>query len=74
MVLNVEQTLFNLFLAALFSILGFVLLFLGYRVFDWLTPEDIRTKIFQDGNVAAAIMAGAFIIAIAIIVAASIHG
>ena len=74
MVLNVEQTLFNLFLAALFSILGFVLLFLGYRVLDWLTPEDIRTKIFQDGNVAAAIMAGAFIIAIAIIVAASIHG
>ncbi len=74
MALNVEQMLFNLFLAALFSALGFVLLFAGYRIFDALTPADIRAKIFDDGNVAAAVMAGAFIIAIAIIVAASIHG
>jgi uncharacterized membrane protein YjfL (UPF0719 family) len=74
MTLNVEQTLFNLLLAALFSVLGFILLFAGYRIFDALTPEDIRAKIFDEGNVAAAVMAGAFIIAIAIIVAASING
>lgn len=74
MTLNVEQTLFNLFLAALFSILGFILLFAGYRIFDWLTPEDIRAKIFDEGNVAAAVLTGAFILAIAIVIAASIHG
>ena len=74
MVLNIEQTLFNLFLAALFSILGFLLLYLGYRVFDWLTAADIRQKIFEEGNVAAGIFMGAFIIAIAVVIAASIHG
>lgn len=74
MTLNVEQTLFNLLLAAIFSILGFVLLFIGYRVFDRLTPADMGRKIFEEGNVAAAVMAGAFIIGLSIIVAASIHG
>ncbi len=74
MTLNVEQTLFNLLLAAIFSILGFVLLFIGYKVFDALTPTDLGAKIFEEGNVAAAVMAGAFILGIAIVVAASIHG
>jgi uncharacterized membrane protein YjfL (UPF0719 family) len=74
MVLNVEQTLFNLLLAALFSVLGFALLFFGYRILDAIEPADIRRKIFEEGNVAAGVFTGAFIIAIALIVAASIHG
>ena len=74
MTLNVEQVFLNLFLAALFSILGFALLFAGYRVLDALTPEHLSNRIFQDGNVAAAIVAGSFVIGIALIVAASIHG
>ena len=74
MTLNVEQMFLNLFLAAVFSILGFVLLFVGYRVLDALTPEHLSNRIFQDGNVAAAIVAGSFVIGIALIVAASIHG
>jgi putative membrane protein len=72
--LNVEQTLFNLLLAAIFSILGFILLFIGYRVWDALTPDNLGQEIFDKGNVAAAVLTGAFIIAIAIIVAASIRG
>jgi uncharacterized membrane protein YjfL (UPF0719 family) len=74
MALNVEQLLFNMLLAAIFSILGFALLFVGYRVFDALTPLDLGHKIFDEGNVAAAVMAGAFILGLAIVVAASIHG
>ena len=74
MTLNVEQVFLNLFLAAIFSILGFALLFAGYRVLDALTPEHLGNRIFQDGNVAAAILAGSFVIGIALIVAASIHG
>lgn len=74
MVLNVEQMLFNLLLAAIFSVLGFVLLFLGYRIFDTLTPTNLGRRIFEEGNVAAAIMAGAFVIGLALIVSASIQG
>lgn len=74
MSLNVEQLWFNLLLAAIFSVLGFVLLFIGYKVLDWLTPEDLSGKIFRDGNVAAAVLAGSFVIGISIVVAASIHG
>ena len=74
MTLNVEQVFLNLFLAAIFSILGFALLFAGYRVLDALTPEHLGNRIFQDGNVAAAILAGSFVIGIALIVAASIQG
>jgi putative membrane protein len=72
--LNIEQLLFNLLLAAIFSVLGFVLLFLGYRVFDAMTPMNLGHKIFDEGNVAAAIMAGAFVLGLALIVSASISG
>lgn len=74
MALNFEQVLLNLLLAVIFSALGFVLLFLGYRVFDALTPMNLGHKIFDEGNVAAAVMAGAFVLGIALIVSASISG
>lgn len=74
MAINVEQLLFNLLLATVFSALGFVLLFVGYRVLDALTPTHMGNKIFEEGNVAVAILAGAFVIGLAIIIAASIGG
>lgn len=68
------KTLQDVALAALFSALGFILLFLGYRVFDWLTPTDLNKDIFEKGNMAAAVLAGAFVLALAIVVAAAIVG
>jgi len=67
-----ENIVNSAFLSALFALLGFVLLFVGYMAFDALTPTKISTKIFEEGNVASAIMAGAFIIGLAIVVAAAI--
>ena len=74
MAINVEQMLLNLVLAAVFSVLGFVLLFVGYRLLDALTPTDMARKIFEEGNVAVSILAGAFVIGLAIVIGASIHG
>lgn len=74
MALNLEQLLLNLLLAVIFSVLGFLLLFAGYRLFDAFTPMDLGRKIFDEGNVAAAVMAGAFVLGIALIVSASISG
>ncbi len=57
-----------------YAILGMILLFFGYRVFDWMTPTDLQEKIFKDGNVAVAILSGAFIIGLAIVILGAIHG
>ncbi len=73
MSLNLEQLGLNILLAMIFSVLGFVLLFVGYRMFDAVTPGNLSRRIFDEGNVAAAIMAGAFVIAVSIVIAASIH-
>ncbi len=73
MSLNLEQLGLNILLATVFSVLGFVLLFVGYRMFDAVTPGNLSRRIFDEGNVAAAIMAGAFVIAVSIVIAASIH-
>lgn len=67
-----ENALPNAVLSVVFAILGFVLLFAGWRVFDALTPAQLGQKIFEEGNVASAVFAGAFIIGLAIVVAAAI--
>ena len=67
-----EQTLSSILLSVLFALLGFVLLFVGYRVFDTLVPADLNKRIFEDGNLAAAVVVGAFIIGLAMIVANAI--
>ena len=70
--MTLDKTVSDVLLSILFAILGFILLFAGYRVFDWLTPTDLNDDIFRKGNVAAAVFAGAFVIALAIIVRAAI--
>ena len=68
-----DQALGNMALSIVFSVLGFILLFLGFKVFDWLTPADLSKKIFEDGNMAAALVMAAFILALAQVVAAAIN-
>jgi uncharacterized membrane protein YjfL (UPF0719 family) len=55
------------------ALLVYILLFIGYRGFDALTPTDLNKRIFEDGNVAAAILAGAFVLGLAVIVAMAIN-
>lgn len=60
--------------STIYALLGMVLLFVGYRVFDWMTPSDMQKKIFEDGNLAVGVLAGAFIIGLAIVILSGIHG
>ena len=63
-----------LFLSSIvYAVLGGGLLLVAYKVFDWTTPLDLSHKIFEENNSAAAIMAGAFLIALALIISAAIH-
>jgi uncharacterized membrane protein YjfL (UPF0719 family) len=51
-----------------------VLLYIGYKVFDLVTPTDMQKKIFEEGNTAVAITVGAFIIGLAIVILGAIRG
>ena len=63
-----------LVLSVVYAALGMVLLYLGYRIFDRLTPTDLQEDIFKNGNVAVAIVVGAFILGLAFVIGAAIHG
>ncbi|MFY7664724.1 DUF350 domain-containing protein [Flavobacterium sp.] len=57
-----------------FSIIGIVIMILGYFLIEKITPENTWKQIVHEKNTAVAIVLGAFIIAIAMIVSAAIHG
>jgi len=65
------NTLWEAALAStIFGLIGIVLAIVGFKAFDWLTPGNLQEEILQKNNIAAAILAGAFIIGVAIVVAA----
>lgn len=61
-------------LMVLFAVVGIATAILGYRLFDKFTPGDLHKEIVEHKNVAAAIIAGAVILGVSIIVAAAIVG
>ena len=58
----------------LFAGIGMVTAVVGYRLFDKLTPGDLHKEVFENRNVAAAIVAGAVILGLCIIIAAAMMG
>jgi len=57
--------------SAAFGVLGIVLVLIGFKLFDKLiTRVDFEAEI-NKGNIAAAILAGAVVVGISLIVAAS---
>lgn len=60
--------------AIVFSLIGIVMLNISFFVFDKMTPGNLWKEIVEEKNVALAITAGAMALAIAQIIASSIHG
>ena len=58
----------------LFAGIGIVAAVVGYKVFDKCTPGDLNKEIVENKNVAAAIVAGAVILGVCIIIAAAMLG
>jgi uncharacterized membrane protein YjfL (UPF0719 family) len=58
--------------ATLFGITGIVLLIIGYYVWELITPYNLRREIHENKNVAVAIVVAAFILGMAIVIAASL--
>lgn len=57
----------------LYAVLGVVLMYLSYRVFDKLTPEMNFAEELKRGNVAAAIFIAALFLAIAVIIGGALN-
>ena len=51
-----------------YAVLGVVLMFLSYRIFDWLTPEVSFPDELKKGNIAVSIFIAAIFVAIALII------
>ncbi|HEY2783838.1 MAG TPA: DUF350 domain-containing protein [Fimbriiglobus sp.] len=64
----------GLIAAGAFGVLGIILLAFGFKVFDWIWPKvDIEQEL-AGKNLAVAIVVGALLIAIGLIVHASVRG
>ena len=58
--------------AALFGLSGIVLLIIGYYLWELITPYNLRREIHENRNIAVAIVVAAFILGMAIVIAASL--
>ena len=52
----------------LYAVMGLVLMFISYKVFDWLTTEVHFPDELKNGNIAVAIVMAAIFLSIALII------
>lgn len=74
MVVKIDQLLEVLVTTIIFVVIGLVVFGIAFFIMDKVTPFSIRKEIEEDHNTALAIVIGAMILGIALIVAAAING
>ncbi len=70
------ENLFNIqyiLASLLYSFIGIFILVVSFYTIEKVSPENLYSEVVDKGNTAIAIIAGAFILAIAIIIASAIH-
>lgn len=60
--------------SVVYSVIGILILVVSFYIFDKLTPKTLWKEIMEEHNNAFAIVAAAFIIAVALIISSAIHG
>ena len=58
----------------IFAAIGIIVLVFSFWVIDRITPHNLWKEIIENKNIALAILAGAFLLAIGMIIASAIHG
>ena len=56
----------------LFGFLGVIMAVVGFKLFDWIIPADLEVEITEKQNTAVAILCAGMLIAVGVIVAATI--
>ncbi|RYU79432.1 DUF350 domain-containing protein [Hymenobacter persicinus] len=57
-----------------YSLLGILILVVSFFIIEKITPQVLWKEILEKNNTALAIVAAAFMLAVAIIISAAIHG
>ncbi|WP_426492641.1 DUF350 domain-containing protein [Hymenobacter sp. 102] len=60
--------------SVIYSVLGITILVISFVVMEKLTPRTLWKEIIEEHNTALAIMAAAFMLAVALIISSAIHG
>jgi len=68
---SLAQALANMII---FAVIGVAAAVIGFKVFDKCTPGDLTKEIIENKNVAAAIVGGAVILGVCLIIAAAMLG
>lgn len=71
---NFEAMGASLVAAALFGVLGIVMLALGFKVFEWITPKLKVEEELGKGNMAVGVVVAAAILGVALVVVRAIGG
>ena len=58
--------------ASLFGVAGIALLIVGYYIWELVTPYNLRHELQDNKNVAVAVVVAAFILGMAIVIAAAL--
>ena len=69
----IEFHLGSIINAAIYAVLGVVILIMSFIVMDKITPYDLWAEIVEKQNMALAILAGLMALGTAIIIAAAVH-
>lgn len=60
--------------SVLYSFIGVVILVISFYIIEKITPDNLWRELLEKRNVALAIVAAAFMLSIAMIIASAIHG
>jgi len=72
--MNLTNLGHSLLAEALYAVVGILIFGVAFWLMDAVTPFSIRKEIEDDQNTALAILMGAVIIGIALIISAAVHG
>lgn len=59
--------------SSIFGFLGLILLLIGYKLFDWMTPQLHFQDELKKGNMAVALVVATYLAAIAYMVSNVVH-
>lgn len=71
--MDLARELQVLVVSIVYAAIGIAILLVAYRLFDAFTPTKIGDSIFHEKNIAAAVAVGAYMIGVALIVAAALQ-
>lgn len=60
--------------SVIYSVIGIAILVISFVIFEKMTPRTLWREIMEEHNTALAIVAAAFMLAVALIISSAIHG